>query len=245
MTKDRRSHAVRAAAQVMGWAEFYTFGLPDDVRSERLDEVRSDLHEQAASAQGRSSDRALARRLLGRSIRGAAADVSWRRDELRGSAPRPASKASRAVVAIATVAGMTASALLFVSSGMASSNASLAQVQVGYLEYQVRSELLFVVPLSLQYTQDLKDLASDPNYTRALPQEGEGVASEWKNLRVLQSQLASEQRLVLESSDAASGHSMVADWLGTLSVLGLVLLAVVLWFEPRWRRGRPAAQPKS
>ena len=71
------------------------------------------------------------------------------------------------------------------------------------------------------------------------------MASEWKNLRVLQSQLASEQRLVLESSDAASGHSMVADWLGTLSVLGLALLAVVLWFEPRWRRARPAAQPKS
>ncbi|HEX4402461.1 MAG TPA: hypothetical protein VHZ98_14155 [Galbitalea sp.] len=194
MTNDRQSGAMRAAARVSSWAEFYTFGLPDDVRNERLDEVRSDLHEQVTSADGHSSDRSLARRILGRSIRGIVADVSWRRDQLRGLAPRPLSKPMRVVVALAVAAGVAVSSMLFVSSETASSNASLAEVQVGDLEYQVRSEMLFVVPLSVQFAEEVKEVGSDPNYTAVLPQEREGVATEWNNLRVLLSQRASRGR---------------------------------------------------
>lgn len=239
MTKDGRIHTARAVARVNSWAELYTIGLPDGVRSDRLGEVRSDLHEQVAAARGRASDRALAGRILGRSFRGALADVSWRRDVLRGSASRPASRAIRVGVSLAIVVGVVASALLFASSGAASSDASLAQVQVGYLKDQVRSEALFVVPLSSQFAEDLRDLGSDPNYTEALIQDREGVATEQNNFRVLLSQLVSEQRRATSWGAVANDHSVAAGWLGGLTAAALVLFGLVLWFEPRWGR-RPA-----
>jgi hypothetical protein len=221
----------------MSWADFYTIGLPDDVRSERLDEVRSDLFEQvAAEDRARSSDRALARSIGGRAIRGAVADVGWRRAELRGQVLPPAARFGRAALALAIAAGVVTSCLLLVDSGAETSNASLAQVQVGYLKDQVHSEALFVVPLSSQFAEEARELATDPIYTQVLKQDRQGVLVEQNNLRVLLSQLANAQRQVEGSSATAIQHSVLAGWLTTLSVIALVPFAIVLWFEPRRRR---------
>jgi hypothetical protein len=221
----------------MSWADFYTIGLPEDVREERLDEVHSDLFEQvAAGDRARSSDRAMARSIGGRAMRGAMADVGWRRAELRGQVLRPPARFGRAALALAIAAGVVTGCLLFVESGAESSNASLAQVQVGYLKDQVHSEALFVVPLSSQFAEDARDLATDPIYTQVLKEDRQGVLVEQNNLRLLLSQLANEQRQVEGSSATASRHSVLAGWLTTLSVITLVLFAIVLWFEPRRRR---------
>jgi len=68
----------------MRWVEFYTRGLPDDVAGDRREELLADLHDQSAEAAelGTASRRA-AREILVRAIKGAPADLAWRRTQLR------------------------------------------------------------------------------------------------------------------------------------------------------------------
>jgi hypothetical protein len=239
MTRARGVHSERAVVRVTAWAQFYTFGLPDGTRNERLDEVRSDLFEQVASGERvRSSDRVLARSISRRAVRGAMADVAWRRAELREQPSRLATRVRRSVLVFAIAAGVATSTLLFVSSGSESSNTSLAQIQVGYLKDQVHGEAMFVVNRSSEVAAEAEWERFDPNYTTALKADQEGVLAEQNSLRALLSQLADEQRQVAGSSAAASEHSTIAGWLSGLSATALVLLLVALWFEPRWRRSR-------
>ncbi len=59
-----------------GWVRTYTRGLPEATRAMRLDEIDSDLHEhRTTGAHGAA--------IVGRTLRGVPADVSWRREERR------------------------------------------------------------------------------------------------------------------------------------------------------------------
>lgn len=60
----------------LAWVGWYTRGLADPVRQERRDEIASDLWEHRADADGR---RITSLAILSRTLRGAPADLSWRR----------------------------------------------------------------------------------------------------------------------------------------------------------------------
>jgi hypothetical protein len=65
----------------LAWVGWYTRGLADPVRQERRDEIASDLWEHRADADGR---RITGLAILSRTLRGAPADLSWRRRHRRG-----------------------------------------------------------------------------------------------------------------------------------------------------------------
>jgi hypothetical protein len=75
--------AERTARRVERWVRRYTAGLPRAIADRRIEEIRADLHEQITYERslGRT-ERSIARRLAGRSLRGAPADVAWRADQL-------------------------------------------------------------------------------------------------------------------------------------------------------------------
>ena len=77
MTRDGR-----AADLVLRWCDLYTHGLPDDVATDRRDELASDVHDHrlASLGQGRSTFR---RDVLVRAVLGIPADLSWRTHQLR------------------------------------------------------------------------------------------------------------------------------------------------------------------
>ena len=59
-----------------GWVRTYTRGLSDEARTARCEEIDSDLHEhRTTGAHGAA--------IVGRTLRGVPADVSWRREERR------------------------------------------------------------------------------------------------------------------------------------------------------------------
>jgi hypothetical protein len=72
----------QVGALVMRWCAAYTRGLPEHVRSDRHDELVSDLHDHltSAAADGRSS---VGRDILVRAILGVPADLSWRTHQQR------------------------------------------------------------------------------------------------------------------------------------------------------------------
>ncbi|ANJ26104.1 hypothetical protein [Agromyces aureus] len=85
----------RAARATLHWSLRYTGGLDPVVAADRQNEILSDLHEQAAWAtEAGVSQRAIARSIRARMLRGIPADLSWRRTQLTGeetarwSAPR-------------------------------------------------------------------------------------------------------------------------------------------------------------
>jgi hypothetical protein len=238
MIRENRSATDRAAGRVLSWTEFYTTGLPTKVRVERLDEIRSDLHEQMIANSGsRAADLAVARSIRARSIRGVLADVSWRRTEVRQLQHRRGTIAVRAVLAVMILVAAVIGTVLFVNSGMQTSSASLDRVQVGYLKDQVHGEALFVVPLAKEDAIDASDiayLASDPNYAMVLPGMREGVLAEYSNLRILLSQLASERQIAEKASADARQRSVQAQWLTGVASATLIVFVLILWFEPRW-----------
>jgi erythromycin esterase-like protein len=238
MTSTRVTGAEHVAARVIRWTAFYTAGLPAGIRSERLDEVRSDLHEQMVSDPGaRKGDRGIARSMRARAIRGMLADVSWRRAEVRRLPRRRARIATRVVIAVVIAASAATSAVLFAGSGSDSANESIATVQVGSLNDQVHGEALFLVPLNLSLAQDLRDVGSDPNYTGYFAQQKEGALEEYNNLRVLLAQLGSEQRHAAQAAEDADQRSTEAVWLTSFTAAAFALFVFVLWFEPRLPRG--------
>ncbi|HEX6474993.1 MAG TPA: hypothetical protein VF114_07910 [Candidatus Limnocylindria bacterium] len=98
------------ASLVRGWVDFYTRGLPDDVRATRRDEVADDLwcqHEEAALADRSSSS--LSVEMFLRLLLGVPSDLSWRWSRLGGagaSAPeRRSSMATRVIGALAIIGG--------------------------------------------------------------------------------------------------------------------------------------------
>jgi hypothetical protein len=67
---------VTAERFTRGWVRTYTRGLSDEVRTARCEEIDSDLHEhRTTGAHGAA--------IVGRTLRGVPADVSWRREERR------------------------------------------------------------------------------------------------------------------------------------------------------------------
>ena len=137
--------------------------------------------------------------------------------------------------------------MLFVGSGVASSDTAEARLQIGYLDDQVYGEALFLVPLAAQDADDLSyakfDAPTNPIWAAALPGMEEGALGEYGNLRGMLSQLASENRQATESSSAAHQQAVVAGWLSGTGGTLFLGLAFVVWFEPRWprRARRPAA----
>jgi hypothetical protein len=105
----------RASGRVLRWTAWYTRDLDPDVANERLDEIASDLHEHAESAdRAGSSPRALARSITGRGLRGALDDLSWRRDKLREGAgldPRDRGSSRSGTVVGSAVAVLAAAVL--------------------------------------------------------------------------------------------------------------------------------------
>ncbi|GAA1962792.1 hypothetical protein [Agromyces allii] len=85
----------RAVRATLHWSLRYTTGLDPVVAADRQHEILSDLHEQAAwASEAGISERAVARSIRARMLRGIPADLSWRRTQLTGeeramwSAPR-------------------------------------------------------------------------------------------------------------------------------------------------------------
>ncbi|KQQ18398.1 hypothetical protein ASF48_18525 [Rathayibacter sp. Leaf299] len=81
----RRSAAVRRSTlSALRWCRFYTRGLDTLAASDRADEIASDLHEHALWAEERGESPArTARAIRSRVLRGAGADLLWRRARLR------------------------------------------------------------------------------------------------------------------------------------------------------------------
>ncbi|MRX42111.1 hypothetical protein [Agromyces kandeliae] len=82
----RNDRAVeRAARATLHWTLRYTGGLDPLVAADRQHEVLSDLHEQTAWAtESGISQRATARSIRARMLRGIPADLGWRRAQLTG-----------------------------------------------------------------------------------------------------------------------------------------------------------------
>lgn len=69
---------------VRGWVALYTRGLPAEVRTDRIDEIESDLWSQCEEADSSGeSGAALARAILTRWLLGMGADVAWRLERER------------------------------------------------------------------------------------------------------------------------------------------------------------------
>ena len=95
---------------VARWVRRYTRRLPADVAARRAEEVDADVADQIEHERALGSrDRRIAREILSRALRGAAADVSWRRDDAsaaRGRGVAPAGALVRDARAVATVTGI-------------------------------------------------------------------------------------------------------------------------------------------
>ena len=72
----------RVSAVVMAWVSIYSRGLPEEIALTRRDELLADLHDQSIWAEqtGKSTRRAAFEILL-RAVKGASADLSWRRQQ--------------------------------------------------------------------------------------------------------------------------------------------------------------------
>lgn len=80
----RMGRVGRAARRVSRWVSLYTRGLPPAVAAERRAELESDVYEQVAhGSHGHANDRAVAREIAGRAVRGIPADLLWRDSEMR------------------------------------------------------------------------------------------------------------------------------------------------------------------
>jgi len=85
----------RAVGAVSRWVALYTAGLPASVAHRRREELDADLADHIDHARARGvPDARIARQLLSRMLRGAAADVSWRSHERRTHATREGSVTS-------------------------------------------------------------------------------------------------------------------------------------------------------
>lgn len=82
----RNDRAVeRAARATLHWTLRYTGGLDPDVAADRQHEILSDLHEHTAWAtEAGNGERATARSIRARMLRGIPADLGWRRAQLSG-----------------------------------------------------------------------------------------------------------------------------------------------------------------
>lgn len=88
MSPERSAHFRAEARRVLTWCALYTRGLDPTVAASRQDEIASDLHEHAAwAAQLGISGPRLARSVRARAVAGVAADLAWRRQQLRATAP--------------------------------------------------------------------------------------------------------------------------------------------------------------
>ncbi len=72
----------RAAELVLRWCDLYTHGLPDDIATDRRDELASDLHDHRVATLdlARSTFR---RDVIVRAVLGIPADLSWRTHQRR------------------------------------------------------------------------------------------------------------------------------------------------------------------
>ncbi|GAA1059903.1 hypothetical protein [Agromyces bracchium] len=100
----------RAARSTLHWTLRYTSGLDPVVAADRQEEILSDLHEQTAWAtEAGIGERATARSIRARMLRGIPADLGWRRAQLSGregirlSLPRVDGLLLAAVAAIGVV----------------------------------------------------------------------------------------------------------------------------------------------
>lgn len=84
----------RAERIVLAWARAYTRGVDAEARGRRLEELASDCHEQRRWAeQGGRSPRSVALSMLGRTLAGMAADLSWRQSHRATAQDRAATRA--------------------------------------------------------------------------------------------------------------------------------------------------------
>jgi hypothetical protein len=87
----------RMADLVAQWVRFYTRNLPPSIAQRRIDEIDADLHDHVAHERAHGTeDRRIALSIAARMVRGAAADVSWRRETIaRSSNPKEVRKMSK------------------------------------------------------------------------------------------------------------------------------------------------------
>jgi hypothetical protein len=85
-----RGHLTSAATSaVLSWCRAYTRGIPQALETDRMDEVKSDLHDNVRFLSARGTpDGSIALTLISRATRGALSDLSWRADVLRGIGQR-------------------------------------------------------------------------------------------------------------------------------------------------------------
>lgn len=83
MTVIRSAEYRRACRRILRWAHVYTRGIASDVADERLDQLASDLHDQAVWADDAGLDPVeAAQAVTRRSLQGVVDDLSWRRDQV-------------------------------------------------------------------------------------------------------------------------------------------------------------------
>lgn len=88
MSPERSEQFRTEARRVLRWCAVYTRGLDPAVAASRQDEIASDLHEHAAWAAERGVPAPrLARSIRARAVAGVWADLAWRRQQLRVTAP--------------------------------------------------------------------------------------------------------------------------------------------------------------
>jgi hypothetical protein len=95
----------RMAALVGRWVRFYTRDLPAPIAQRRIDEIEADLHDHIAHERAHgTSDRRIVLSIASRTIRGLAADASWRRQTISNSptSKEAMNKRSTVRVAVAT-----------------------------------------------------------------------------------------------------------------------------------------------
>lgn len=110
----------RVANVVRWWVRLYTRHLPPHVAQRRIDELESDLHEHLVDERiaGRPDDR-IAHGLASRALRGLAADLTWRRQELSYKATPKKESSAMPRRSAAIIASVTGAVLLVPAIGMA------------------------------------------------------------------------------------------------------------------------------
>ncbi|MFP5487220.1 MAG: hypothetical protein ACLGHQ_02790 [Acidimicrobiia bacterium] len=145
-----------ARAVIVTWVRLYTAGLSRPVAARRLDEIRADLHDQVVHERtlGVRESR-IAVRLASRTIRGAAADVTWRAREVRSTHTRPtheqptqerAMKATPFITSAARVSAVVIAVLAIPLIGTATSD----EVQWSVVDFVLAGTLLGIVGVCIE-----------------------------------------------------------------------------------------------
>jgi hypothetical protein len=225
-----------AAIRVLRWADFYTRGLPPEVRDVRRDEICSDLHDEAMDARRRGiAGPALARSIRRRAIRGSLADLDWRRRQLLVAGISTRAKAARFAFVGIAVLGVAVSALLLMVANSEARTASAEDTQIVYSGYAVRGEVAYLNRLAREVRED-RVLADDPPYAVYLAEEHSALQRERKREPTVLAQFQGIRKEAAADHATAARESVAAICAVVASALLLAACGAIAVFDPRTTR---------